>query len=84
MLMLARVHHLRAVPVAHVPLAGQVDCCLSPTSALLQSTNQCVVCTCERTQVGTYDYAGCMTLPCLLHLVGDKLVQWPAPCIQCS
>jgi sucrose-6-phosphate hydrolase SacC (GH32 family) len=30
-------------------------------------------------QVGTYDYAGCMTVPRLLHLDGDRLVQCPAP-----
>lgn len=30
-------------------------------------------------QVGTYDYAGCMTVPRLLHLDGDRLHQSPAP-----
>ncbi|WIA41557.1 hypothetical protein OEZ86_008923 [Tetradesmus obliquus] len=33
----------------------------------------------ERRTVGTYDYAGCMTVPRLLHLDGDRLVQLPAP-----
>jgi sucrose-6-phosphate hydrolase SacC (GH32 family) len=30
-------------------------------------------------QVGTYDYAGCMTVPRLLHLDHDRLYQSPAP-----
>lgn len=30
-------------------------------------------------QVGTYDYAGCMTVPRLLHLDNDRLHQSPAP-----
>ncbi|KAF6258531.1 hypothetical protein COO60DRAFT_1107801 [Scenedesmus sp. NREL 46B-D3] len=33
----------------------------------------------ERRTVGTYDYAGCMTVPRLLHLDGDRLMQCPAP-----
>eukprot|EP00775_Hariotina_reticulata_P002344 gene2344-2651_t len=33
----------------------------------------------ERRTVGTYDYAGCMTVPRLLHLDHDRLHQCPAP-----
>lgn len=34
---------------------------------------------CHVLQVGTYDYAGCMTVPRLLHLDHDRLHQSPAP-----
>ncbi|KAF8056752.1 BFRUCT3 [Scenedesmus sp. PABB004] len=33
----------------------------------------------ERRTVGSYDYAGCMSVPRLLHLDGDRLHQSPAP-----
>lgn len=33
----------------------------------------------ERRRVGTYDYSGCLSLPRLIYLRGDNLVQEPAP-----
>ena len=33
----------------------------------------------ERRQVGTYDYAGCMSLPRLIYKRGDRLIQEPVP-----
>lgn len=39
----------------------------------------CVHCVRVSLQVGTYDYAGCMTVPRLLHLDHDRLHQSPAP-----
>lgn len=33
----------------------------------------------ERRKVGSYDYAGCLTVPRVLHLRGDHLHQSPAP-----
>lgn len=33
----------------------------------------------ERRKMGSYDYAGCMSLPRLLHLRGNKLIQEPVP-----
>jgi sucrose-6-phosphate hydrolase SacC (GH32 family) len=32
----------------------------------------------ERRKVGAYDYSGCLTVPRVLHLRGDKLHQTPA------
>jgi len=43
-----------------------------------------ILCTLPHPQVvGTYDYAGCMTVPRLLHLDGDRLHQSPAPELLC-
>ena len=33
----------------------------------------------ERRKVGSYDYAGCLSVPRLIHLRGDRLIQEPAP-----
>ena len=33
----------------------------------------------ERRKVGSYDYAGCMSLPRLIYLRGDRLIQEPVP-----
>ena len=33
----------------------------------------------ERRKVGSYNYAGCLSVPRVLHLRGDRLIQEPAP-----
>ncbi|KAK9813362.1 hypothetical protein WJX73_002296 [Symbiochloris irregularis] len=33
----------------------------------------------ERRKVGSYDYAGCLGVPRVMHLRGDRLIQEPAP-----
>ena len=33
----------------------------------------------ERRKVGSYDYAGCMSVPRILRLRGNRLLQEPAP-----
>ncbi|DBA96005.1 TPA: hypothetical protein ACH3X1_001510 [Trebouxia sp. C0004] len=33
----------------------------------------------ERRKVGSYDYAGCLSVPRLVHLRGNRLIQEPAP-----
>lgn len=33
----------------------------------------------ERRKVGSYDYAGCMSVPRILYLKGNRLIQEPAP-----
>ncbi len=33
----------------------------------------------ERRKVGSYDYAGCLSVPRLVHLRGDRLIQEPVP-----
>ena len=33
----------------------------------------------ERRKVGSYDYAGCMSLPRLIYIRGDRLIQEPVP-----
>ena len=33
----------------------------------------------ERRRVGSYDYSGCLSLPRVLSIRGDTLVQEPAP-----
>lgn len=33
----------------------------------------------ERRKVGSYDYAGCLSVPRIMYLRGDRLHQEPAP-----